>query len=101
LRASNPTNKLHCSHLEHDQVLAAQDANNKLAEDIIEEYKDIFEPIPHADLLPTDVLVWLQLKDEHRPIRYRKYSVPHPLHPKFKELIDLLLKQGFIQPSNS
>ena len=81
--------------------LASEDANNKLANEILEEFADVFEPIPHADLLPTEVLAHIPLKDKYKPLKSRKYSVPRALRPKFKELIDLRLKQGFIQPSNS
>jgi hypothetical protein len=83
------------------EMLTSQDANNKLAADIVEEYKNIFELIPRVDLLPTDVLAHLPLKDKHKSIKYGKYRVLHPLCPNFKELIDLWLKQGFIQLSNS
>ncbi len=84
------------------EILASQDANNKLAAKIVNEYNlDVFEPIPHADLLPTDVLAHLPLKDDYKPMKTRKYSVPRMLRPKFEELIDLRLHQGFIQPSSS
>jgi len=36
------------------EQLANEDANNKLAQEIMDEYQDLFKPIPHADLLPTD-----------------------------------------------
>ena len=81
--------------------LAHEDANNKLAEEIMDEFSDLFKPIPHADLLPTDVLAHIPLKDKYKPLKTRKYSVPRALRPKFKELIDLRLSQGFIQTSSS
>jgi len=65
----------------------------------MDEYQDLFKPIPHADLLPTDILARIPLKDKYKPLRTCKYSVPQAIRPKFKELIDLCLSQGFIQPT--
>lgn len=36
------------------QQLASRDKFKSLENDIKDEYREIFEPIPHADLLPTD-----------------------------------------------
>ena len=56
--------------------LATEDSNNKLAEDILNDFEDIFKPIPHANLLPTNVLAHIPLKDKYKPMKTRKYSVP-------------------------
>jgi hypothetical protein len=61
------------------EALAYQDTNNKMAEEIINEYADLFKPIPHADLLPTEVLAQIPLKDKYKPMRTRRYCVPRAL----------------------
>ena len=78
------------------ECLAIEDTNNKLAEEIMNDFKDIFKPISHANLLPTDLLVHIPLKDKYKPLKTHKYSVPQAACPKFKELINLHLAQGFI-----
>ena len=58
------------------QVLASKTELSQLEADLKTEFKDIFEPIPHIDLLPTTETARIQLKDEYKKIANRTYPVP-------------------------
>jgi len=53
------------------------------------EFKEIFEPIPHTDLLPTDIQVHIKLKNVEQTIKTRMYQCPW----KFCEAWGILLQK--------
>ncbi|KAH9829347.1 uncharacterized protein C8Q71DRAFT_718361, partial [Rhodofomes roseus] len=67
--------------LERVEVLAAQHRLTELGLDMISRNKDVFEPIPHAELLPSDVWCRIQLKEANKQIVTRTYASPR----KYKE----------------
>jgi hypothetical protein len=54
------------------------------------KHKDIFEPIPHLDELPTDVYCHIQLKDVSKTVSTCSYSMPR----KYKEARATLIHQA-------
>jgi len=54
-----------------------------------EKHKDIFEPIPHLDELPTDVYCCIKLKDITKTFATHSYSTPQ----KYKEAWATLIQQ--------
>ena len=72
-----------------------------MGHEIFNKYKQVFEPIPHVDELPTNVYCRIQLKDALKTIATRSYSSPC----KYREAWQTLLKHhedaGRIHPSNS
>ena len=53
------------------------------------EYKEIFELIPHANKLPCDVVAEIHIKDVEKTIKSRSY----PSLRKYKEAWQILIKQ--------
>jgi hypothetical protein len=45
------------------ETLALEDSLRKEEASIMEEFHDLFEPIPHVNRLPTDCLAEIHLKD--------------------------------------
>ena len=67
---------------------------------IMNEFMDIFEPIPHINKLPTDVYCNIELKDATQKITSRSYSMPQKYRYTWKTLIDQHVHAGCLQPSN-
>jgi hypothetical protein len=82
-------------------ALAALDVMEKTEKKIRTDFKVIFEPIPHVNMLPTDVLARIKLKDAHQTIASRTYSCPRKFREAWKTLIQQHLDSGKIRPSAS
>ena len=65
------------------------------------EFKEVFEPLPHVNELPSNVLASIQLKNAEKTIR----SCSYPSLCKYKEVWSILIQQhldaGHIRPSSS
>lgn len=81
--------------LELDDRLQKLEANLRI------EFKHIFEPIPHADNLPTDVVARIKLKDPSKTITTRSYASPKKYKEAWAILIQRHLDAGRIRPSSS
>lgn len=81
--------------------LTEQERLAKIEQNLKDEYKSIFEPIPHSSLLPDTVTARIRLKDEYKKISTRNYSCPRKYREAFKMLIDERVKSGFIRESDS
>ena len=66
-----------------------------------DEFRTVFEPIPHIDELPTDVLARIKLKEAERTIRSHTYPSPRKYAEAWSILIQEHLHAGRIQPSAS
>ena len=78
------------------ETLATQSQLAQMGKSIIEEYVDVFTPIPHLDKLPTDVYCHIKLKDVYKTISSHSYSSPR----KYCNAWAMHLQVGCIQPSN-
>ena len=58
------------------ETLSAQEKLSSLGRQIINEFANVFNPIPHIDKLPTDVYCRIKLKDPAKTIATRSYSTP-------------------------
>ncbi|GLB45211.1 putative retrotransposable element tf2 155 kda protein type 1-like [Lyophyllum shimeji] len=65
------------------------------------EFRDIFEPIPHVNELPRDVLAEIHLQKAEQSIRTRTYQCPRKYREAWKTLIAQHLEAGRIRPSSS
>jgi hypothetical protein len=83
------------------ETLSATDKLKKLGADLIDEFKDVFSPIPHIDRLPTDVYCHIKLKDTSKMITTKSYSTPHKYHEAWQTLIGQHLEASWIRPSSS
>ena len=68
---------------------------------IKEEFKPIFEPIPHVDDLPRDYMARIKLKEAERTIINRTYACPRKYKEAFQTLIQQHLDAGRIRLSSS
>jgi len=73
----------------------------QLGVELIDEFKDVFSPIPHIDELPTDVYCRIKLKDAYQTVKTRSYSTPRKYRGAWATLIQQHLDAGRIRPSNS
>ena len=78
------------------EQLASKDRLIQLDHQLKDEYKEIFKPIPHADLLLTNYTTWIKLKDAERKILSWSYMCPHQFKEAFMTLIEQQLNSGFI-----
>ncbi|KAJ7256133.1 hypothetical protein B0H12DRAFT_1016061 [Mycena haematopus] len=74
-----------------------QDRGDKIRAD----YPMLFEPMPHADLLPTDVLCEIKVKNANHNIETRSYRSPRKYREAWQTLIQNHLDAGRIRPSTS
>jgi hypothetical protein len=72
-----------------------------LSNSVKSKYKDIFDPIPHLNELPTDVYCRIQLKDASKTFATRSYTTPRKYKEAWATLIQQHLDAGRICPSNS
>jgi len=68
---------------------------------LMERFSDVFDSIPHADALPTDILCDIKLKHAFTTLRTRGYSSPRKYKDAWSVLIQKHLDAGRIQPSSS
>jgi len=83
------------------ETLACKEKLANLEKTLKSKFKDIFEPIPHIDSLPTYEAARIQLIDAYKKISTCKYEVPHQFCKSFAILIQKRLDSGFIRPSSS
>ncbi|KAF7339146.1 Reverse transcriptase-RNase H-integrase [Mycena venus] len=86
---------------ERVEVLAHWDELNKKAEALKREYSTIFEPVPHVDLLPTDVYCEIKLKKADIQFQTRSYQSPRKYKEAWQTLIQGHLDAGRLRPSSS
>jgi len=79
---------------EHIEMLA--DQANLLAQGVKlrEEYKDIFDPLPHYDDLSDEIHCRVILKDASKTITTQSYSCPRKYRDAWKTLIQQHLDAG-------
>ena len=83
------------------EQLASKNRLIQLDQQLKDEYKEIFEPIPHADLLPTNYTTQIKLKDAEKVILWWSYTFPCQFKEAFATLIEQQFDSGFIQWSMS
>jgi len=83
------------------ETLAGKEELNLLGKKIKEKFKVVFEPIPHADMLPEDIHCRISLKDANKAITARSYSTPRKYREAWSTLIQQHLEAGRIRPSAS
>jgi hypothetical protein len=87
-----------CARIE---ILADKDdliqRNNKLHE----EFKDVFDPLPHYDDLSDEIHCKVNLRDASKMIKTHSYSCPRKYRDAWKTLIQQHLDAGRIRPSSS
>ncbi|KAF7330601.1 Reverse transcriptase-RNase H-integrase [Mycena sanguinolenta] len=86
---------------ERIDTLAALAHYQKLGDDLKRRYKPIFEPIPHIDNLPDDVVCEIKMKDAHKTLSKRTYQSPRKYKEAWQTLIQRHLDAGRIRPSSS
>ena len=83
------------------EQLACKDKLIQLDCELKDKYKEIFEPILHMDLLPTNYTTHIKLKDAEKTILSCLYMCPHQFKEVFATLIEQPLDSGFIQQLTS
>jgi hypothetical protein len=83
------------------KTLTRQEQLDCLSNAVKKKHKDIFEPIPHLDELPTDVYCQIKLKDASKTFVTHSYSTPRKYKDAWATLIQQHLDTGRICPSNS
>ena len=68
---------------------------------IMKEFKPVFEPIPHYNDLPSDVVAEIKLIDPAKPIKSRNYPCPRKYKDSWHTLIQQHLKNGIVRHSSS
>jgi hypothetical protein len=86
---------------ERIETLAFQESLEKEGSKLKKEFRDLFEPIPHVDNLPTDCLAEIHLKDPTLRVKGRTYPCPRKYRDSWQTLIKQHLDAGRIRPSSS
>jgi hypothetical protein len=68
--------------------------------ELLAEFRDVFEPLPHVDKLPTNVTAQIKIKDAEQMIKTRTYCCPQKFWDAWQTLIQQHLDAGHIQPSS-
>jgi hypothetical protein len=87
----------------HECIEILADRANLIAwsETLQEEYKDVFDPLPHYDDLSDKIHCRVILKDASKTITTHSYSCPCKYRDVWKTLIQQHLNAGRIRPSLS
>src|ERR1700678_1860097 len=83
------------------ESLALEASLRKEEAEIREDFRDLFEPIPHVNRLPTDCLAEIHLKDPTLRVKGRTYPCPQKYRESWQILIKQHLDAGRIRPSSS
>jgi len=75
---------------EHIKTLANEEALCKCEEHIKSDFKQIFEPIPHIDELPTDIVAEIHLKNAEKNYKNSLICNSYPSPQKYKEAWKIL-----------
>ena len=73
----------------------------QISKSLSDEFKDLFEPIPHTSRLPTDIYAEIKLKDPAKTIATKVYSSPRALKDAWETIITENVKAGRIRRSDS
>lgn len=71
------------------EILTAKETLLKHDAQLRSEFKEVFEPLPHANKLPSNVLASIQLKNAEKTIKSCSYPSPQ----KYKEVWSILIQQ--------
>src|SRR6202522_3861883 len=83
------------------ESLALEASLRKEEAEIREDFRDLFEPIPHVNRLPTDCLAEIYLKDPTLHVKGRTYPCPRKYRESWQILIKQHLDAGRIRPTSS
>ena len=86
---------------ERIEILASKEALLKRENKLKTEFKPVFEPIPHVDDLPRDVVAEIHIKDAEKTIKSHSYPSPRKYKEAWQILIQQHLDAGQIRPSSS
>jgi len=83
------------------EMLAFEDALQKHETHLKSTFKEIFEPIPQIDELPTNIIAEIHLKNAEKIIKTCSYPSPQKYKEAWQILIQQHLDAGRIHPSSS
>jgi hypothetical protein len=83
------------------ELLAFQEKVGMSESELLAEFQDVFEPLPHVDKLPTNVTARIKIKNAEYTIKTRTYHCPQNFQHAWQTLIQQHLNAGHIQPSSS
>ena len=86
---------------DHIEFLATKEALQLKEQTLKTKYCEIFEPIPHVNELPYNVVAKIHLKDAERTIKLCSYPSPRKYKDAWQILIQQHLDAGQIRPSSS
>jgi len=86
---------------ERVEILADKAKLIERSDKLREEFKDIFDPLPHYDDLSDEIHCKINLIDASKTIKTRSYSCPRKYRDAWKTLIQQHLDAGRIRPSSS
>lgn len=80
--------------------LSVEEQLRKTEKDLLDEFKDVFNPTPHVKSLPENIMARLKLKNAEQTIEPQTYSCPHKFREAWQALIQWHLDARHIQPSS-
>jgi len=81
--------------------IALKERLKDLEVEVKQEFRVLFEEIPHYDDLPVDYVARIKLKNAYQQISNRSYPCPRKYREAFKTLISQHLEAGRIRHSSS
>lgn len=86
---------------ERVELLHQLDSLALLDQEFRQQFSCVFQPIPHAAQLPTQVTARIQLKEAFDAFKTRSYSCPRKYRDAWQILVNEHLQAGRIRPSSS
>lgn len=83
------------------ESLCFQQKVGKMEKQMLTEFADVFQPLPHVEKLPQSVTARIQLKNAEQTIKMHTYACPQKFRDAWKTLIQEHLDAGRIRPSSS
>lgn len=83
------------ANIEQESILETERNN------ILSDFADVFKDLPHADMLPDNVLAEINLKDANKIIQTWTYSCPCKYRDAWQTLIQQHLDAGRIRESSA
>ena len=83
------------------EILSFQQKVEGIEKEMLTEFNNVFQLLPHVDKLPHNVTVRIKLKNAEQTIKTCMYACLRKFHDAWQTLIQQHLDAGHIRPSSS
>lgn len=86
---------------DHVEFLSFQQKVKGIEKQMLTEFEDVFQPLPHVQKMPQNVTMKIKLKNAEETIKTQMYACPQKFWDVWKTLMQQHLEAGCIRLSSS